>query len=63
MLHTTFIPYDRGGAPPSPNSYQTDDGTSADMSGQNKLIGDQAGIEMRGSYTYISPEGKTVTVT
>ena len=44
------------------HSYETEDGTSADMSGQNKLIGDQQGIEMRGSYTYISPEGKTVTV-
>ena len=43
-------------------SYETDDGTSADMAGQNKLIGDQEGIEMRGSYTYVSPEGKKVTV-
>ena len=43
-------------------SYETDDGISADMSGQNKLIGEKEGIEMSGTYTYTSPEGKKITV-
>ena len=42
--------------------FETSDGTVVDAAGENRQIGDAAGMAMRGSYSYTSPEGIDVTV-
>ena len=42
--------------------YETRDGTAVEAAGENRQIGDGAGVVMRGAYSYTSPEGVEVTV-
>lgn len=44
-------------------SYEVDNGVKAEASGENKEIGDAAGMTMSGSYSFVAPDGNTYTVT
>ena len=43
--------------------YETSDGTSADVTGETKQIGEEVGTVMSGSYSVVGDDGVTYTVT
>ncbi|KAF0311733.1 Larval cuticle protein LCP-22 [Amphibalanus amphitrite] len=43
-------------------NFETSDPILVDSAGQQRQIGDQAGIVMQGSYTFRTPEGQQVTI-
>ena len=44
-------------------AWESEDGTMADATGENKMIGDAFGVAMTGSYSFQAPDGKTYEVT
>lgn len=44
------------------HSYETSNGIAAQEQGQLKEIGNESGIVVQGSYSYVGPDGQTYTV-
>ena len=44
-------------------AWESEDGTAADAMGENKAIGEEFGVSMSGSYSFVAPDGKTYQVT
>lgn len=44
-------------------SFETSDPIAVEASGENKQIGEEAGVVMQGSYSFTTPEGQVVTIT
>ncbi|XP_037072273.1 uncharacterized protein LOC119093424 [Pollicipes pollicipes] len=42
--------------------FESTDGTVVDAAGEQRQIGNSAGIVMRGSYSYVSPEGNNIAI-
>lgn len=43
--------------------FEQSDGQKRDETGENKVIGKESGIVMRGSFSFVSDDGQTYTVT
>ncbi|KAF0311868.1 Leucine-rich repeat-containing protein 45 [Amphibalanus amphitrite] len=44
-------------------AWESEDGSMADATGENKMIGEAFGVAMSGSYSFQAPDGKTYEVT